>query len=57
MIPITINKNREKYNLIKAYENFALYEGEKKGLKECFSFLELGTIKQPEIPDRKLKMR
>ena len=44
-IPKIVNKGKRKYKLINTYKTYALYEETTTGVKECFTFHELGLIK------------
>lgn len=55
MIPkilIKGEKEQIRYRLLKEYKDFALYENEKTGAKECFSKFSLGLIKEKIKPER-----
>jgi hypothetical protein len=42
--PMILKKGNKKYILEKMYPNYALYSDLEYGIKECFSFHELGMI-------------
>ena len=44
-IPKIINKNNHKYIFKKQYPNYVLYVDLLTGVRECFTFHELGLIK------------
>ena len=44
-------KENKKYKLVKIYSNFALYK-DKYGIEECFTFHELGLIKEQVEPPK-----
>ena len=48
-----LKTNNKKYILEKMYPNHALYTDLDTGLKECFTFHELGMIQEIMEPDRK----
>lgn len=52
MVPKKLVKNDTQYKLIKVYENFALYQNEKTGVKECVSNFNLGLIEEKVKPER-----
>lgn len=43
--PKIVIKNKKKYELIKIYENYALYVNE-AGIRECFNPSDLGLIEE-----------
>lgn len=45
-IPKIISKNNREYILVKQYKNYALYEDMITKVKECFTYQELGLIKE-----------
>lgn len=47
-----VNNKIIKYNFIKLYPNFALYENTEYKTKECFGFHDLGLIKQKVKPEK-----
>lgn len=47
-----VNNKIIKYNFIKLYPNFALYENSEYKTKECFGFHDLGLIKQKVKPEK-----
>ena len=49
-----LNKGNKKYILEKMYPNYALYSNMDYGIKECFSFQELGMVEEYEV-DRQAK--
>jgi len=53
--PMILKKGNKKYILEKMYPNFALYSDLEYGVKECFSFHELGLIEEMIEPDREAK--
>lgn len=48
-IPKTISKNRKKYMFVKRYPNFIMYRDMLTGIKECFTYHELGLVKKQSI--------
>ena len=44
-IPKVISSNNREYILVKAYGRYALYKDMITGVKECFTYHELGLIK------------
>lgn len=52
-IPKYINKDNKKYQFVKIYPNFILYEDIETKTKECFSRYELG-YRTKQIKDREL---
>lgn len=46
--PMILPKGKKKYILEKMYPNHALYTDLDTGLKECFTFHELGMIEEIE---------
>lgn len=53
--PMILKKGNKKYILEKMYPNFALYSDLEYGVKECFSFYELGLVEEMIEPDREAK--
>lgn len=51
-MPIGFKKNGIKYNLIKIYENFGLYENRTTGIKECFTPHQIGTLDEEIKPEK-----
>jgi hypothetical protein len=52
MIPKILIKNETRYRFIKEYNDYALYQNEKIGTRECFSKFSLGLIKEKVKPER-----
>ena len=50
-IPKIYKKENKKYKLVKIYSNFALYK-DKYGIKQCFTFHELGLITEQVKPPK-----
>ena len=50
-IPKIYKKENKKYKLVKIYSNFALYK-DKYGIKQCFTFYELGLITEQVEPPK-----
>lgn len=48
--PMILPKGKKKYILEKMYPNHALYTDLDTGLKECFTFHELGMIEEMAEP-------
>lgn len=44
-IPKIISNNNKEFILVKTYKNYALYQDMITGIKECFTYYELGLIK------------
>ena len=47
-IPRRIKKHNRKFIFVKRYPKFVMYQDFLAGYKECFSFHELGLIKNEE---------
>ena len=52
MIPKIVIKNETRYRFIKEYNDYALYQNEKIGTRECFSKFSLGLITEKVKPER-----
>ena len=52
--PWKLIKGKKEYILEKMYPNYALYSDLEYGVKECFTFHELGMITEMIKPDRKI---
>jgi hypothetical protein len=52
-VPRILKTKTKKYILEKMYPNFALYSDLETGLRECFSFHELGMIEEMVEPPKK----
>lgn len=50
--PMILKKGNKKYILEKMYPNYALYSDLEYGVKECFSFHELGMIEEMAEPPK-----
>ncbi len=46
--PMILKRGERKYILEKMYENYALYSDLDYGIRECFTFHELGMIEELE---------
>ena len=55
-IPQRIKRKNLIYYLIKSYKNFAKYKSE-LGFYECFSYQDLGLLKERIKPNRKIYNR
>ena len=51
--PMILKKGDKKYILEKMYPNYALYSDLEYGVKECFSFHELGMIEEIDLELKK----
>ena len=45
VVPAKVKKNGRRYKLIKIFKNHVLYEDIETKTKTCFSYFELGLIK------------
>lgn len=45
-VPKILKRENKKYILEKIYSNFALYTDLDTGIRECFTFYELGMIEE-----------
>ena len=52
--PMILKKGKKKYILEKMYPNYALYSDLEYGVKECFTFHELGMTTEMIEPPRKI---
>ena len=51
-LPMILKKDNKKYILEKVYKNYALYSDLEYGIKECFTFHELGIVEQVVEPEK-----
>lgn len=49
-IPKIVRKNGRKYEYVKSYTNYILYEDAETGIRTCFNRQELGLVKEKEKP-------